>query len=91
LNGTDTDAWDPQDYTDLQTAVGLLERTPFIARLTHFAGQPIERMLATLPPPVAAGVHNAVRATVTRLLGLALKTMDGGAHPQPSRRFHKMA
>jgi len=86
-----TDAWDPQDYKDLQTAVGLLERIPFIARLTHFAGQPIERMMATLPQPVAAGVHNAVRATVIRLLGLALKTMDGGTHPKPSRRLHKLA
>jgi hypothetical protein len=86
-----TDAWDPQDYNDLQTAVGLLERIPFIARLTHFAGQPIERMMATLPQPVAAGVHNAVRATVIRLLGLALKTMDGGTHPKPSRRLHKLA
>ena len=91
MNGTETDAWAPQDFADLQTAVGLLERTPFIARLTHFAGQPIEKMMTTLPQPVAAGVHGAVRATVTRLLGLALKTMDGSAHPKPSRRLHKMA
>ena len=86
-----TDAWDPRDCADLQTAVGLLERTPFIARLTHLAGQPIEKMMAALPQPVSAGVHSAVRATVTRLLGLALKTMDGGARPKPSLRLHKMA
>jgi len=83
-------AWNPQDLADLETAVGLLEKTPFIARLTHYAGQPIEKMMATLPQPFESAVHGAVRATLTRLLRLALKTMgDGPRLADP--RFHKLA
>jgi len=83
-------AWTTQDYADLQVAVRLLEEKRFIARLTHYAGQPMEKMLTALPRRATDGVHKVVRVTVTRLLGLALKTM--GAKPRTAAlRLHKIA
>ena len=81
---------EPQDHEDLRQAVARLEKTRFIARLTHYAGQPIEKMIDTLPAGVSDRLQGVVRATVTRLLGMALKTMD--ARPRhASPRIHKMA
>lgn len=80
-----------QDYDDLRHAVLLLEKKRFIARLTHYAGRPIEQMLATLPLGMADKVQEVVRATVMRLLDMALKTMGGPASRKASPRFHKMA
>jgi hypothetical protein len=81
---------EPKDYEDLRQAVVRLEKTRFIARLTHYAGQPIEKMIDTLPAGVSDRLQGVVRATVTRLLGMALKTMD--ARPRrASPRIHKMA
>lgn len=89
MDGIDT--WDPQDSTDLQVAVRLLEKSPFIARLTHYVGQPIEKMITALPQPVGDGIQQVVRATVTRLLNMALKTMGDRPHHRASPRFHKIA
>ena len=80
-----------QDHEDLRLAVDLLEKKRFIARLTHYAGQPIEKMITTLPRPVAERVQGVVRATVNRLLGMAAKTLRSRRRPSASLRFHKMA
>jgi len=84
-----TEGWAPQDYADLQVAVRLLEEKRFIARLTHYAGQPVEKMLTALPHRLSDGVQQVVRATVTRLLNLALKTM-GRKGRTATPRFHKL-
>jgi hypothetical protein len=83
--------FEPKDYEDLRHAVALLEKTRFIARLTHYAGQPIEKMIATLPDGVSEKLQGVVRATVTRLLGVALKTMGDQRHQRASPRIHKVA
>jgi EcsC protein family len=81
---------EPNAHKDLRNAVELLEKTRFIARLTHYAGQPIEKMIDTLPAGVSDRLQGVVRATVTRLLGMALKTLD--ARPRSaSPRIHKVA
>ena len=75
----------PQDRDDLRFAVGLLEKKRYIARLTHYAGQPIEQMMQALPQRAADRVHKLVRSTVTRLLAVALKTMGRDAGRQARR------
>jgi hypothetical protein len=82
---------EPKDYEDLRQAVVRLEKTRFIARLTHYAGQPIEKMIETLPDGVSEKLQGVVRATVTRLLGMALKTMGRRVRQKASPRIHKMA
>lgn len=82
---------EPKDYDDLRHAVALLEKTRFIARLTHFAGQPIEKMIDTLPDGASERLQGVVRATVTRLLGMAIKTMGDRQHQEASPRIHKVA
>ena len=71
---------EPKDYEDLRQAVVRLEKTRFIARLTHYAGQPIEKMIETLPDGVSEKLQGVVRATVTRLLGMALKALGHSAN-----------
>lgn len=80
-----------QDRDDLRFAVGLLEKKRYIARLTHYAGQPIEQMMQALPQRAADRVHKLVRSTVTRLLAVALKTMGRDAGRQARPRMHKLA
>jgi len=82
---------EPRDHEDLRQAVALLEKTRFIARLTHYAGQPVEKMIDTLPEGVSERLQGVVRTTVTRLLGMALKTMGGQQHQNASLRIHKVA
>ncbi|MCB2166655.1 MAG: EcsC family protein [Deltaproteobacteria bacterium] len=81
---------EPKDYEDLRQAVVRLEKTRFIARLTHYAGRPIEKMIDALPKGASEGLQGVVRATVTRLLTMALKTMDACPR-RASPRIHKMA
>lgn len=81
----------PKDQDDLRRAVGLLEKKRFIARLTHYAGRPIEQMMQALPAKAADSVHKAVRSTMTRLLQVALKTMDRDAGRKARPRAHKLA
>lgn len=83
--------WEAKDDEDLRHAAALLEKTRFIARLTNYAGQPIEKMIDTLPDGVSEKLQGVVRATVTRLLGMALKTMDNRRHHSASPRIHKVA
>lgn len=81
---------EPKDHEDLRHAMALLEKTRFIARLTHYAGQPIEKMIATLPDGVSEKLQGVVRATVTRLLGMALKTLGDRRPQNASPRIHKV-
>ncbi len=80
-----------KDHRDLERARILLDKTPFIARLTRHAGRPVEKMMSTLPTPVSNRVHQIVRATVTRLLGVALTTLGQGHPRKASPRLHKLA
>jgi len=81
----------PHDYDDLQKAVDLLEKKRFAARLTHYAGQPVEKMITTLPRRISERVHRVVRTTVTRLLTIAVKTLNSRRRPDASLRFHRVA
>jgi len=82
---------EPEDYEDLRRAVDLLEKRRFTARLTHYAGRPIEKMMTTLPARTSDRVQRVVRFTVRRLLAVAVKTMGKRRHRPASLRFHKMA
>ena len=82
---------EPNDYQDLQRAVSLLEKKRFIARLTHYAGQPIERMLSTLPRGASRKVDKVVRATIERLFRASLKTLGKRPGRRASLRSHNIA
>ena len=82
---------EPHDYEDLRQAVARLEKTRFIARLTHYAGHPIEKMIDTLPKGASERLQGVVRATVTRLLGVARTTMGGRGPQNASPRIHTVA
>ena len=84
-------ALESNDLDDLRRAVTLLEKKRFIARLTHYAGQPLEKMMATLPPAVTENVNKVVRNTVSRLLEMTLKTLGREPRRLASPRFHKLA
>ena len=81
----------PDDYDDLRRAVQLLEKKRFIARLTHYAGRPIEQMMTALPRSTSENIQQVVRQTVARLLDMTLRTLNGGVRQAASPRIHKLA
>jgi hypothetical protein len=80
-----------KDLEDLRRAVGLLENPGFIARVTDFAGQPIEKLMDFLPSHTSAKIQDAVKATLSKLLSLSVKTMDGDFSGPSSTVAHKIA
>jgi hypothetical protein len=80
-----------RDREDLQRAVALLEHPSFVARVTDFVGQPIERFVEFLPADTSSKVQNSVRAALFKLLDLSVKTMNQRHHGQASNLTHKIA
>ncbi len=84
-------AIDEKAHEDLRHAVELLEHPAFIAKLTDFLGKPVEKAIGALPAPLSDKVHKITQATLTRVLHMALKTMDGSFRGKPSTWTHKIA
>jgi hypothetical protein len=79
------------DIEDLRTAKRLLEVPGLAARLSNYAGAPIEKGIALLPKKWNAAVNAATRKSIATALDVALWTMDHGHTDPPSNRWHKLA
>jgi hypothetical protein len=80
-----------KEIEDLRRAVGLLENPSFIARVTDFAGQPIEKLIDFLPSQASGKIQYAVKATLNKLVSLSVKTMDENLYGRSSSIAHKIA
>ena len=78
-------------FEDLKRAVELLENPSFIARLTDFVGQPVEKVIDFLPSPVSKKVQDAVKVALNKLLNLSVKTLDEDFDGPASTITHKIA
>ena len=76
---------------DLRRAVELLENPSFIARITDFVGQPVEKFIDFLPSPASGKIQDAVKATLSKLLSLSVRTMDEDFDGPASTITHKIA
>lgn len=81
----------PQDWVDLARAKQLLNNPSLAVRITDFLGKPIEKGLDLLPEKVSKKVHLATRSTMSKLLRVALATMETQATRPPRNRWHKVA
>ena len=76
---------------DLRRAVELLENPSFMGRLTDFVGQPVEKFVKFLPDQVSGKVQDVVKAVLSKLLNLSVKTMDKDFDGRASTITHKIA
>jgi hypothetical protein len=79
------------EIEDLRTAKRLLEIPGLAARISNYAGAPIEKGFAMLPKKWNAAVNDATRKSITTALDVALWTMDHSRAESPSNRWHKLA
>jgi hypothetical protein len=80
-----------RDLEDLERAVALLENPSFIARVTDFVGQPIERFVQYLPADASGKLQGSVRAALHKLLDLSVKTLDAEERGEAANLTHKIA
>ena len=76
---------------DLRRAVVLLENPSFISRITYFVGQPIEKIINSLPAQASDSIQTAVQATLKKLLSISVTTMDKKFSGSASTLTHKIA
>lgn len=78
------------ELRDLERAKTILEHPRFSMRVLNLVGAPIERILRTLPKPVADSIGKNARVALERGMQAAIVTLDGSKrHKPPSNRFHK--
>lgn len=72
----------PADQSALWRAVERLERESLVSRLSELSGQPITRVLRSIPKSVSAHIHRAVQAALWQGLETALDKFEfGGLEP----------
>lgn len=64
------------ERADLERAVELLERPSFIARVSDLIGQPVERLIGALPASTSDRIQGTVRASLDKLLTVAVRSLD---------------
>ncbi len=80
------------EMRDLARAKSILEQPGFAMRVLNLVGAPIERVLASMPKPVAASINKNARLALERGMQAAVITLDGSKrHKPPSNRLHKGA
>ncbi len=80
-----------KDRQDLRRAVELLENPSFISRIIDTIGQPVEKVMDSLPATASGKIQDAVQATLNKLLVLAVRTMGEGFQGPASTLTHKIA
>jgi len=78
-----------EDRKALWKAVAALETQSFISRITEISGEPITKLLRSLPGPVTHGINGAVQIALRRALEAALYKLDSG-FPEPGRLGYKV-
>ncbi len=80
-----------KEREDLRRAVELLENPSFIARITDFIGQPVEKFINYLPSQASGKIQDAVKITLDKLMSLSVRTMNEGFVGPASTLTHKIA
>jgi hypothetical protein len=79
----------PEDRKALWKAVTALETQGFIARITDITGEPITKLLKSLPGSVTFGINSAVQVALRKALEAALYKLDSRL-PEPGRLGYKV-
>jgi len=84
-----SDRMEEQDWSDLRTAVNLLENPGASIRLINLLGYPIEGFIKALPRWVRKALGNTATKTVGTTFYVALSTMDEKSHTRSFRLIHR--
>jgi len=76
---------------ELRRAKNLLEHPGIAARLTSFAGGPVEKGLGMLPAPLRKGVHVVTEKALMTALKVAVHSLGDKPRAESSDRMHRMA
>jgi hypothetical protein len=79
------------DLEALRRAVELLEHPGFVARLTDAIGEPLEQMIRALPARTSDRLQGVVRASLERLLDVAVRSLGTGGGAPAAELRHRMA
>jgi hypothetical protein len=80
-----------RDLQDLTRAVELLESPSFVAKLADLIGEPIEKVMASVPATSSQKLDSVVRSALMALMNLAGSTL-GESKPRPASTVtHKIA
>jgi len=79
----------PQDHTDLQRAVALLESPSLTAKITNVLGSPVELALQRLPAGVRAKVQTLTHTALHKAADAALWSLHNKPATAASTRLHK--
>jgi hypothetical protein len=79
----------PEDRKALWKAVTALETQSFVSRITELTGEPITRILRSLPGTVTAGINGVVHIALRKALEAALYKLDSG-FPEPGPLAYKV-
>jgi hypothetical protein len=77
----------PIDHTALTQAVKSLENPNFAARLSDYAGVPVNRVLGFLPKVANNQLSAMVRSAIMKSLDVAIDTLEDEAPPTPATWF----
>jgi hypothetical protein len=77
----------PTDHTALTQAVKSLENPNFAARLSDYAGVPVNRVLGFLPKVANNQLSEMVRSAIMKSLDVAIDTLEDEPPPTPATWF----
>ena len=77
----------PTDHTALTQAVKSLENPNFAARLSDYAGVPVNRVLGFLPKVANNQLSSMVRSAIMKSLDVAIDTLEDEPPPTPATWF----
>lgn len=77
------------DLADLAAARAVLEHPSLAIRLADRVGRPIDGLVRRLPEGAQERIALATRKALEASLGVALRTLDGGAPRRPSDWLHR--
>jgi hypothetical protein len=73
----------PADHKILRRAVAILERESFVSKVAGLTGEPVTRIIQSLPRVASNRIHRAVQAALNRALTVALRGLDRPQQFQP--------
>jgi hypothetical protein len=76
----------PHHQRILRRAYLFLERPDFAARLAEYAGQPVSRVLRTMPAAASARLNKAVEKAILNCLNVAIRSLEAGPKRPPVTR-----
>ena len=78
------------DFSDLKSAVSLLEQSTITDKMTKIVGKPVEYLLKKLPNKAETTIHSIVEKSLHKAVDVAFWSLDSNHEKEPSRKTNKL-